>query len=69
MVINETRGWPAQADVDAFLAAGYTQQTALEVILGTSLKVLSNYTNHVAETAVDDKFADKAWSPSTSAAA
>ena len=24
--INETRGWPTQAQVDAFLAAGYTQQ-------------------------------------------
>lgn len=69
VVINETRGWLAQADVDAFLAAGYTQQTVLEVILGTSLKALSNYTNHVAETTVDDKFADKAWSPSVEAAA
>ena len=68
IVINETRGWPEQADVDAFLAAGYTQQTVLEVILGTSLKVLSNYTNHVAETTVDAKFADKAWSPLATAA-
>jgi len=47
-VINETRGWPTQAQVDAFLAAGYTRQTVLEVIVGTSLTVLSNYTNHFA---------------------
>ena len=41
-VINETRGWPSDAQIEAFLAAGYTRQTVLEVILGTSLKVLSN---------------------------
>lgn len=61
-VINETRGWPSQADVEAFIAAGYTQQTVLEVILGTSLKVMSNYTNHIAETDIDSAFAPNAWS-------
>lgn len=47
-VVNETRGWPTHAQVDAFLAAGYTRQTVLEVIVGASLTVLSNYTIHVA---------------------
>ncbi len=60
-VINETRGWPAVEDIDAFLAAGYTHQTVLEVILGTALKVMSNYTNHIAETPVDAPFAPNAW--------
>ncbi|QUR65781.1 carboxymuconolactone decarboxylase family protein [Mycobacterium spongiae] len=62
-VINETRGWPTPDDVEEFLAAGYTRQTVLEVILGTGLKVLSNYTNHVAETQVDTAFAVNAWTP------
>ena len=62
-VINETRGWPSDADLDAFFQAGYTQQTMLEVILGTSLKVLSNYTNHVAQTPLDKAFEPNAWSP------
>jgi len=31
------------------------------VILGTALKVMSNYTNHVAKTPVDGNFADNAW--------
>ena len=44
--INESRGWPTENQVSAFIAAGYSQQTVLEVILGTSLKVMSNYTNH-----------------------
>lgn len=61
IVINESRGWPSEAQVNAFLAAGYTQQTVLEVILGTSLKVMSNYTNHIAETAVDEAFAPNVW--------
>ncbi|WP_120075923.1 carboxymuconolactone decarboxylase family protein [Aurantiacibacter odishensis] len=60
-VINETRGWPQPADIEAFLGAGYTRQNMLEVILGTALKVLSNYTNHVAETELDPAFAANAW--------
>ncbi len=61
-VINESRGWPADAEVEAFLAAGYTRQNILEVIIGTSLKVMSNYTNHIAQTDLDDAFAPNAWS-------
>lgn len=62
-VINETRGWPSDAQIKTLIDAGYTQETVLEVILGTSLKVLSNYTNHIAETNVDEAFAANAWSP------
>ena len=62
IVINETRGWPTQEQIGTFLAAGYTQQTILEVIVGTSLKVMSNYTNHITETPVDSAFQPNAWS-------
>lgn len=62
-VINDSRGWPTEAQVAAFLETGYTQETVLEVILGTSVKLLSNYTNHVAETDLDDAFAPNVWSP------
>lgn len=68
-VVNETRGWPEQGEVDAFVAAGYTPQSVLEVILGTSLKVMSNYTNHIAETRLDDAFAPNAWSDPVKSAA
>lgn len=60
--INETRGWPEQSDIDALIGAGYTQRTVLEVVLGTAVKVMSNYTNHIAETPLDDAFAPVAWS-------
>ncbi|GHF17946.1 hypothetical protein GCM10017044_10550 [Kordiimonas sediminis] len=68
-VVTETRGWPEETDIEAFLAAGYTRQTVLEVILGTSVKVMSNYTNHVAETKLDDAFAPNAWSEANLVAA
>lgn len=52
-----TAGKPGQAVADAFLAAGYTEATALQVILAAAVKTLSNYSNHLFQTVVDDKFA------------
>ncbi len=69
IVINESRGWPSEADVAAFLSAGYNQQNILEVILGTALKTLSNYTNHVAETPLDNAFQANVWSAEEASAA
>jgi len=67
--MNETRGWVEQSDLDAFFAAGYDKASVLDVILGTSLKVLSNYTNHIAQTPVDAAFRANTWSPIDSDAA
>ena len=60
-VVRE-RGWVqgGQALKD-FFAAGYTQQNALEVILGVAMKTLSNYTNHFAATPLDAAFASEVW--------
>ena len=60
-VVNEKRGWPEEEEIEAFLAAGYTRQAVLDVVLGTSLKVMSNYTNHIAKTRLDDAFLPNAW--------
>lgn len=60
-VVN-SRGLPSEADTAAFLAAGYTRTQILEVVLGVGIKTLSNYTNHVAETPLDQAFAPAAWS-------
>ena len=65
-VVNDTRGYPSEAQIEGFLAAGYTRQTMLEVIVGISLKVLSNYTNHLAGTEPDEGFKPNAWSPDMS---
>jgi AhpD family alkylhydroperoxidase len=47
------RGFVADADIAAFMAAGFTRANALEIILAVGLKTLSNYVNHIAETPLD----------------
>lgn len=69
VVVNESHGWPTQGQIEDLLAVGYTRQTVLEVILGTSLKVMSNYFNHIAATPLDEAFKPNAWSPAMARAA
>ena len=69
IAINESRGWPTDLQISAFHSAGYSRQSVLEVVLGTALKVLSNYTNHVAQTELDSAFKANAWTESTVQAA
>jgi alkylhydroperoxidase family enzyme len=57
-----SRGWPSEADTAAFLQAGYGKQQVLEVVLGVGMKTLSNYTNHIADTPLDQAFGRAAWS-------
>jgi alkylhydroperoxidase family enzyme len=63
------RGDMTEADVRAFLNAGFTKRQVLEVILGVAQKVMSNYTNHLAETPVDDTFKAYIWEKRTADAA
>lgn len=58
------RGWIAGAELDAFLFAGYTRQQALEVVLGVSMKTLSNYANHLTGTHLNAELETEAWSRS-----
>ena len=60
--ITKNRGNISKDEVEAFYAAGYTQRNLLEIILGLSQKVISNYTNSIAETPVDEPFKSFAWS-------
>ncbi|SOE23709.1 alkylhydroperoxidase AhpD family core domain-containing protein [Spirosomataceae bacterium TFI 002] len=60
--VVRNRGHVSQADLDTFYAVGYTERHVLEVILGLSQKVISNYTNHIANTPVDERFQPFAWS-------
>ena len=59
----DKRGWLSDDDVAAFQFAGYANAQMLEVIAAASLKTLSNYANHLAETPLDDSFASRAWQP------
>jgi hypothetical protein len=62
-------GRPDRADVDAFLAAGYTERHILEIILAVAVKTLSNWSNHVFNTPVDAMFAAREWTPAPAKAA
>ncbi len=61
-IMVEKRGWASESDLQALFDAGYGRQQALEVVLILGLKTLSNYTNHIADTPVDEGFAPNAWS-------
>lgn len=57
----ENRGWVNPKSVEAFITAGFTKQNILEILVAISHKVLSNYTNHLANTPVDDVFSKFSW--------
>ena len=57
----QSRGLPTAADLDAFLAAGFTESDVLQVLLAIAVKTISNYSNHLFHTEVDSAFADRAW--------
>lgn len=61
--VVDKRGWPDGAAVEAFRAAGYGNAQLLEVLVGVTLKTLSNYTNHIAKPPLDSAFAARAWEP------
>ena len=63
--VVRNRGRVTQEDLNTFYEAGYGERQVLEVILGLSQKVISNYTNHIANTPVDAPFQKFAWQPET----
>lgn len=56
------RGLPDRVDVEAFLSAGYEEKDILEIILAIAVKTISNYTNHIFHTEVDEVFTKHTWS-------
>lgn len=55
------RGQISDTELKTFYDAGYTERQALEIILGLAQKVISNYTNHIANTPVDKPFQEFSW--------
>jgi len=62
-LVVENRGWLPDSDVQTFLDAGYDQSHILDTLVGIAQKTLSNYTNHLAKTPLDDAFSAVAWEP------
>lgn len=60
-IMLDKQGWASEEEIQAFLAAGYTRQNVLEVVLGIAFKTISNYTNHLVGTPLDERFSARAW--------
>ncbi len=57
----KTRGNPWREHIDRFLAADYDEKHILSIVLAISVKIISNYSNHLFNTEIDDVFAPFAW--------
>tara|TARA_R110001583_G_scaffold705_5_gene6402 strand:- start:28 stop:570 length:543 start_codon:yes stop_codon:yes gene_type:complete len=56
LAMTRERGVISDEQIEKFFAAGYGKQQLLEIIVGLSQKVMSNYTNHLADTPIDAPF-------------
>tara|TARA_B100001093_G_C26572472_1_gene903538 strand:+ start:83 stop:628 length:546 start_codon:yes stop_codon:yes gene_type:complete len=61
LILVRNRGKATEEEVSAFIEAGFTRKNILEVIVGISQKVLSNYTNYIAKTPLNKEFKPFAW--------
>ena len=61
LALVRNRGRLSENELTIFYDAGYDNRQLLEIILGISQKVMSNYVNHLAQTQVDDAFLEFAW--------
>ncbi|MEH6458150.1 MAG: carboxymuconolactone decarboxylase family protein [Cocleimonas sp.] len=64
-VMLTKRGLPSKTDVDLFLKAGYQETAILEVIHAIAVKTISNYTNHIFHTDLDEVFSKHVWNDSS----
>ncbi|MFA5968766.1 MAG: carboxymuconolactone decarboxylase family protein [Sphingomonas sp.] len=60
-LVTRNRGVVSEADVAAFKAAGYTNQSVLDVLVLAATKLISNYTNHLAATPLDPFMKGAEW--------
>jgi len=60
-----TKGSIEPYALSQFFAAGYDEKHALEVVLGIAVKTMSNYTNSIAQTPLDEAAASKRWKKPT----
>ena len=60
-VLVDARGWVSEEQLSAFFAAGYSRANVLEVLVGITMKTLSNYTNHLGGTPLDHELEPFKW--------
>jgi len=56
LALVRNRGHLSEEELTVFFEAGFEKRQLLEIILGVSQKVMSNYVNHLADTPVDKAF-------------
>jgi uncharacterized peroxidase-related enzyme len=66
-VVRE-RGWVDDAEVERFREAGFDRGQVLELLVGVAMKTLSNYTNHMADTPLDEALTPLRWEAPAGAA-
>lgn len=59
--MTRQRGAVSEADVAAFKAAGYGNRAVLDVLVLAATKLISNYTNHLAQTPLDAFMKGDEW--------
>jgi uncharacterized peroxidase-related enzyme len=59
--VTRNRGVVSEADVSAFKAAGYDNRAVLDVLVLAATKLISNYTNHFAQTPLDPFMKGAEW--------
>lgn len=57
----QSNGKVNDKDAVRFLELGFSKKQVLEIVLLLAVKVLSNYTNHIAKPELDGVFNDYKW--------
>lgn len=65
LVMMRKHGHVSETDAAGFHAAGFTDKHMLAVVLAIGMKTLSNYTNHLFNTALEPMMASRAWTPAS----
>jgi uncharacterized peroxidase-related enzyme len=60
-LITKNRGFVTEQQVEAFKAAGYSNESVLDLLVLAATKLLSNYTNHLARTPLDSFMKGAEW--------
>lgn len=56
-----SRGAVSPAELERFLAAGYTRAQALEVVLGMAFSLMANYAGHLVDAPLDEPLRPHRW--------
>ena len=59
--VAKERGYPTAGATSALKDVGYKDEHIAGIVTAVGMKTMSNYINHIAETEVDDMFAEFKW--------